>query len=140
MSGNGFKIVEKLLKKTVSTKGFDRVLEKVKILNAGEGRLHAELVLGSEHHNPMGTLHGGLTATLVDALPTLSFMTHQGGVMGPTVNLNISYMKTAKEGDTIVIDSNTLKAGKALAFFEVEIRKKQTGELIAKGFHTKYID
>ncbi|XP_069702667.1 acyl-coenzyme A thioesterase 13-like [Periplaneta americana] len=139
MSGNGFKIAENLFKKFVSSKGFERVMEKVKILNAGEGRLQAELVLGPEHQNTKGTLHGGLTATLVDILPTAAFMTRQNGVIGTTVNLDISYLKPAKEGDTIVIDCNTLKAGKALAFFEVEIRKKQTGELIAKGFHTMYI-
>ncbi|XP_069701580.1 acyl-coenzyme A thioesterase 13-like isoform X2 [Periplaneta americana] len=112
----------------------------VKILNAGEGRLQAELVLGPEHLNPKGTLHGGMTATLVDVLPSVGFRTHQRGVIGATLDLRISYLKAAEEGETIVIDCNTLKVGKTLVFLDAEIKKKQTGELIAKGSHTKYID
>jgi acyl-coenzyme A thioesterase 13 len=48
-------------------------------------------------------------------------------------------MKAATEGDTIVIDCSTLKAGRTLAFLSVEITKKQTGELVARGSHTKFI-
>ncbi|XP_069701571.1 acyl-coenzyme A thioesterase 13-like [Periplaneta americana] len=139
MSGSGLKIAENVFKSFIFSNGFDKVLEKVKIVNAGEGRLQAELVLGSEHLNLKGTLHGGMTATLVDVMPSMGFMTHQRGVIGTTLDLRISYLKAAKEGETVIIDCNTLKAGKTLAFLDVEIKKKQTGELIAKGFHTKYI-
>jgi len=48
-------------------------------------------------------------------------------------------MKAAVEGDTVVIDCSTLKAGKTLAFLSVEIRKKETGELLAVGSHTKFM-
>jgi acyl-coenzyme A thioesterase PaaI-like protein len=48
-------------------------------------------------------------------------------------------MKAAAEGDTVVIDCNTLKAGKTLAFMTAEITKKGTGEVIAVGSHTKFM-
>ncbi|XP_069701569.1 acyl-coenzyme A thioesterase 13-like isoform X1 [Periplaneta americana] len=139
MSGNGVKLAEKVFKQLLCSKSFDRVMEKVKIVSGGDGRLRAELVVAPEHQNRMGTMHGGMTATLVDTLSTVALVTHQAGVPGVTVDLHVSYLKAAREGETIVIDCNTLKAGKTLAFLDVEIKKKQTGELIAKGSHTKYI-
>jgi acyl-coenzyme A thioesterase 13 len=48
-------------------------------------------------------------------------------------------MKAAREGEIIVIDCSTLKAGRTLAFLNVDITKKDTGELIARGSHTKFI-
>lgn len=54
-------------------------------------------------------------------------------------NLFFSYLKAAREGEEIVIDANTVKAGKTLAFLDVEIKKKTSGEIIAKGSHTKFI-
>ena len=47
-------------------------------------------------------------------------------------------MKGAKTGDDIVIDANTLKAGKTLAFLTVDI-KNTKGDLLAQGRHTKFV-
>ncbi|XP_069701570.1 acyl-coenzyme A thioesterase 13-like isoform X2 [Periplaneta americana] len=139
MSANGLKVAQNALRQYMCGKTFDNILDKVKIVSGGDGRLRAELVVAPEHQNRMGTMHGGMTATLVDTLSTVALVTHQAGVPGVTVDLHVSYLKAAREGETIVIDCNTLKAGKTLAFLDVEIKKKQTGELIAKGSHTKYI-
>lgn len=50
-----------------------------------------------------------------------------------------SYLRGAKEGDEIVIDARTVKTGKTLAFLDVELKKKDTNDVIARGSHTKYI-
>ncbi|XP_023720534.1 acyl-coenzyme A thioesterase 13 isoform X2 [Cryptotermes secundus] len=114
-------------------------MKQVKIISAGDGNCHAELVVGPEHKNKIATLHGGMTATLVDTLSTMGLLTHKVGVPGVTVDLHVSYMKAVADGETIVIDCSTLKAGRRLAFLSVEITKKQTGELVARGSHTKFI-
>lgn len=49
------------------------------------------------------------------------------------------YLKGAGIGEDVVIEANTLKAGKTLAFLEVYIRKKSDGSLVAKGSHTKFV-
>nr|CAD7402127.1 unnamed protein product [Timema cristinae] len=110
----------------------------VEVLSAGEGRCLAQLVVAEEHQNTFGTLHGGFTATVVDEVSTLALMTTGSGHPGVSVDLNVSYLKAANLGDKILIDAKTLKAGKRLAFLEVEI-KKESGELIAKGSHTKFV-
>ncbi|KAJ9586070.1 hypothetical protein L9F63_020267 [Diploptera punctata] len=139
MSSNGLRTAQHAFKLFADSKYFDRVTNKVRIISGGNGRCSAELKVEPEHQNRMGTLHGGLTATLVDTLSTVALVTHEVGVPGVTVDLHISYLKAAKDGETVVIDCNTLKAGKTLAFLEVEIKKKETGELVAKGSHTKFI-
>lgn len=53
--------------------------------------------------------------------------------------LSCSYMKPVRVGEDIVIDADTLKIGKTLAFCSVDIKHKNTGALIAQGKHTKYV-
>lgn len=50
-----------------------------------------------------------------------------------------SYLKGAREGDTIEIDARTVKTGKTLAYLECELRNKTNGQIIAKGSQTKYV-
>ena len=49
------------------------------------------------------------------------------------------YMKAAQAGDELLIDANTLKIGKRLAFLTVDIKHKKDGSLVAQGRHTKFI-
>jgi acyl-coenzyme A thioesterase 13 len=48
-------------------------------------------------------------------------------------------MKGASTGDTILIDANTLRVGRTMAFLSVDVRNKETGQLLAQGRHTKHI-
>lgn len=49
------------------------------------------------------------------------------------------YLKAAFEGEEVLIEANTIKAGKTLAFLEVTLCNKNTGDIIAMGSHTKFI-
>lgn len=55
------------------------------------------------------------------------------------VAFGFRYIKGALVGDEIVIDAKTLKSGKTLAFLEVLITNKKSGELLVKGSHTKFL-
>lgn len=60
--------------------------------------------------------------------------------MRKKINKNFnSYLKGAREGDTIVVDAQAVKAGKTLAYLECELRNKANNAIIAKGSQTKYI-
>lgn len=52
---------------------------------------------------------------------------------------NFSYLTAAEDGDKVEIEACTKKVGKKIAFLEVEVRKKETNQLLATGKHTKYI-
>lgn len=49
------------------------------------------------------------------------------------------YLKGVKQGEKIVIDAETLKCGRSLAFLNVDIRKKEDDTLVAQGKHTKHV-
>lgn len=48
-------------------------------------------------------------------------------------------MKSAQTGEEILINAETLKLGKSMAFLDVDVTNKETGALLAKGSHTKFI-
>lgn len=49
------------------------------------------------------------------------------------------FLKGGKIGDDLLIDVKTVRCGKTLAFLDVFIKNKATGDLLVKGSHTKYI-
>ncbi|XP_050702977.1 acyl-coenzyme A thioesterase 13-like [Eriocheir sinensis] len=133
------KLLQKVMKATIEAGGYDTQLTKLCLVSAGQGRCSATVKVDKEHTNRTGNLHGGFTATLVDAVSTLALMTAEGGSPGVSVNMNISYMKSAKIGEEILINAETLKLGKTMAFLDVDITNKDTGALVAKGSHTKFV-
>lgn len=66
-------------------------------------------------------------------------MTKDESVPGVSVDIHVSYLKGAKEGDVVVIEADTVKKGRNLAFLECVLKHKRDGSLIAKGSHTKYV-
>ncbi|VTJ51864.1 Hypothetical predicted protein [Marmota monax] len=92
-----------------------------------------------QHANKMGTLHGGLTATLIDSISTVALLCSERGLPGVSVDMNITYMSPAKIGEEIVITAQILKQGRTLAFASVDLTNKATGKLIAQGRHTKHL-
>ncbi|CAH0554024.1 unnamed protein product [Brassicogethes aeneus] len=123
-----------------TTKCFEKALQKVKVITVENGTAQAELKVEEEHTNVMGGLHGGLSATLVDCISSYALLSDKnGGTASVSVDLHTTYLKGAKIGDEILIDAKTIRAGKTLAFLEVLIKNKATGDLLVKGSHTKYI-
>lgn len=49
------------------------------------------------------------------------------------------FLKGVQLGEQIVIEAKTNKCGKTLAFLDVNIIHKASGELVARGSHTKFI-
>lgn len=107
--------------------------------DGGEGRCRAEFKVAPEHLNEGGGLHGGFTATLVDIVTTLALMSKDNAHPGVSVDIHVTYLKTAKEGDDVIVDANTVRAGNNLAFLDCVVRHKKDDSVIAKGSHTKFV-
>ncbi|XP_006872951.1 PREDICTED: acyl-coenzyme A thioesterase 13 [Chrysochloris asiatica] len=156
--------IREVLKAMANVRGFDRVLEKgekqqnhhrykilnvflvegsikatVTVVSSAPGKVVCEMKVEDQHTNKMGTLHGGLTATLVDNISTLALLCTERGAPGVSVDMNITYMSPAKIGEDVVITAHVLKQGKTLAFASVDLTNKATGKLIAQGRHTKHL-
>ncbi|XP_050064023.1 acyl-coenzyme A thioesterase 13-like isoform X3 [Aphis gossypii] len=139
--------IRKILNFSIKRGGLDRVLEKVDLISAGNGQLIAEMVVEKQHTNVLGTLHGGFTATAVDVLSSMAVLTHPRVVedidsapnSGVSVDIHVSYLNSAKVGDRIVIDSETVKLGRNLAFLKVTLFRKDDNVILARGSHTKFV-
>ena len=121
---------------------FNSVCHKLKFVDGDVGRCIASLKIEQEHCNNYGTLHGGLTATLVDVVSTYALVEDTEESLrrlGVSVNMNIDYMKAGKLGSEVIIDAQLKKRGKKLAFLDVELRDKESNDLLAKGSHTKFV-
>lgn len=59
---------------------------------------------------------------------------------GVSVDLHVTYLKAAKEGDEVIVSAKTLRAGRKLAFIECVLMQKNDGAIIAKGGQTKFVD
>ncbi|XP_028673402.1 acyl-coenzyme A thioesterase 13 [Erpetoichthys calabaricus] len=128
-----------IMRAMTDSPGFDRVLSKVNLLTASPGKVVCEMKVEEEHTNRAGTMHGGLTATLVDIISTAALMYTERGAPGVSVDMNITYMNAAKLGDDILITAQVLKQGKTLAYAVVDVTNKATGKPIAQGRHTKFL-
>ncbi|KAI7798526.1 acyl-coenzyme A thioesterase 13 [Triplophysa rosa] len=131
--------LKQIMRAMVDSPGFDRVLNKVEILSATPGRVVCEIRVAEEHTNRVGTLHGGLTATLIDVISTTAIMYSERGAPGVSVDMNITYMNAAKVGEDVLITAQVLKQGRTLAFATVDLTNKANGKLIAQGRHTKHL-
>ncbi|XP_061111720.1 acyl-coenzyme A thioesterase 13 [Conger conger] len=139
MSSLSLNTLKQVMRAMVHTPAFDRVLSKVNILSASPGKLVCEMKVEEEHTNRGGTLHGGMTATLVDVISTAALLHTERGAPGVSVDMHITYMNAAKLGEDILITAEVLKQGRTLAFATVDLTSKASGKLIAQGRHTKHL-
>ncbi|XP_065360573.1 acyl-coenzyme A thioesterase 13-like [Calliphora vicina] len=119
--------------------GHDVVTKAIRVTGGGEGRCTGEFTITKEHLNPYGGLHGGCAATIIDNVTTYALMSADSHP-GVTVDLYVSYLKSAKEGEEIIVDANTVKVGKKIAFIDCVLKKKSDGSIIVKGGQTKFVD
>ncbi|XP_061912572.1 acyl-coenzyme A thioesterase 13 [Entelurus aequoreus] len=139
MASVSLNTLKQMMRIMAECSGFDRVMSKVDVLAATPGKVVCELRVEEEHTNRLGTMHGGLTATLVDVISTLAIMNSERGAPGVSVDMNITYMNAAKIGEDVLITAEVLKQGRTLAFATVDLTNKVTGKLIAQGRHTKHL-
>ena len=95
-----------------------------------------ECTLRPEMTNGHGTLHGGVTATLIDAAIGVAVIALAGGRPAGTVEMKVNFLRPGVEGK-FRCRSRILKAGKTLVFGEAVVRDSH-GRVVATG-HATYI-
>lgn len=63
---------------------------QVELISAGNGCCKCKLTVSEEHTNTGGTLHGGMTATMVDTISTMALLTTKPYSPGVSVDLSVS--------------------------------------------------
>lgn len=98
--------------------------------NIGPGRAVFVLQAEEQHHNPVGTLHGGVFCDLADAAMGWAF----GATTSKNEKMKINFLRSVRTG-TLTAEAKTVKAGSTLGYVECEIKDEQ-GQLVAKAAST----
>jgi len=99
------------------------------------GRAVFELEAGERHHNPMGTLHGGVYCDLADAAMGMAYAaTLSEGEGFTTVELKINFLRAVRQA-TLTAEAKVVKAGSTLGYVECEVKDERC-RLVAKASST----
>ncbi|MEU3794187.1 PaaI family thioesterase [Streptomyces fructofermentans] len=96
------------------------------------GRIVVSLDTRPDFANPLGTVHGGIAATLLDsAMGCAVHTTLPAGVGYTTLELKVNYIRAARtDGRTLTAEGTVVHAGRRTATAEGKVLDEQ-GRLIA---------
>lgn len=99
------------------------------------GRAVFEMEVDERHHNPMGTLHGGIYCDLSDAAMGFAYAATLGeGESFTTVELKINFFRAMRKGK-LIAEAKVVRAGGTLGYVECDI-KDGSGNLVARAAST----
>jgi len=104
------------------------------VLVAEKGKISFQYTVRKEWTNPMGTLHGGVIAAIIDDTIGATMFSFNEDCYFTTINNVIDYLSVANEHDIIIAETIVIKKGKQMVNVQCEIWKADKSRLIAKGY------
>jgi uncharacterized protein (TIGR00369 family) len=108
------------------------------LVEAGEGRTVFRSVPGRQHLNPIGTVHGGFAATLLDScMGAAVHTTCADGEAYSTLEVKFNLVRpiTPETGE-VVAEGNVVHRGRRVATAEGTLKRASDGKLLAHGTTT----
>jgi len=126
------RIADGLIRANEALTGLPKYLG-AKIVQITPGRLTATLEVRDELITPLGTLHGGVMAGLVDhVLGCVMYPLMQRGQWAATTEFKVNYMAAVRKG-TLVAESTVLALTKRTAVVRIEVTNEGRLACIAQG-------
>ncbi|MES2396723.1 MAG: PaaI family thioesterase [Bacteroidota bacterium] len=104
------------------------------VISAEQGKLSFQYTVRKEMMNPAGTLHGGVTAAIIDDIIGATMFSFNEDYFYTTINNVIDYFASSKENDTIIADTLVIKKGKQIVNVQCEIWNAGKDRLIARAY------
>ena len=104
------------------------------IISVEEGTIIFEYIIRDEWLNPIGNLHGGISAAIVDDAIGATAYTYGESGFYSTINNSIDYFSSVKVGQKIIAKTSVIKKGKQLINAQCEIWNAEQSRLIARGY------
>ena len=114
------------------------VLLGFELVSIDEGRAVFAVSPGEQHYNPIGVVHGGLAATLLDsAMGCAVHSTLPAGTAYTTLEVKVNFARpiTGATG-RIVCEGNVIHRGRTVATADGRVTAEATGKLLAHGTTT----
>ena len=103
----------------------------IRLLRVDDGEVEIELEARSHHLNLLGTLHGGIVATVADTAMGLAVRTrHEPGTTHVTGSLNVAYLSPGRPGPVRAV-GRVVKAGRQMGYAEADVADEH-GRLLAR--------
>ena len=99
---------------------------------AKQDELVGDFTVRPEMTNPLGWLHGGMTALIMDDFIGAMIFALGREDFYTTVDLSIDYFATAREGDVVTAKTRLVKPGKQIIYAECDLFDAG-GRLLARG-------
>jgi uncharacterized protein (TIGR00369 family) len=105
------------------------------LIEVEPGRARFALDADERHHNPMGTLHGGVLCDIADVAMGLAYgATLEEGETFTTLELKINFLRPVKNA-RLMADGIVVQKGKTVGLAECSVSDER-GRLIAKATST----
>jgi uncharacterized protein (TIGR00369 family) len=104
----------------------------------GEGRAVFAAEPAEYHYNPIGLVHGGLAATLLDSATGCAVQTTlPAGVGYTTLELKTNFVRAiTRDTGRVLCEAEVVHRGGTIATAEGRLRAEATGKLLAHGTST----
>jgi uncharacterized protein (TIGR00369 family) len=90
-----------------------------------------ELDADERHHNPLGSLHGGVYCDVADAAMGMAYAATLGaGETFTTVELKINFLRPVRRA-RLTAKARVIKAGRSVGYVECDVKDEQ-GRLVAR--------
>jgi uncharacterized protein (TIGR00369 family) len=108
------------------------------LVEVEEGRAVFAVVPEEFHYNPIGVVHGGLAATMLDSATGCAIQsTLPAGVLFTTLELKVSFARPmTRDTGPVRCKASIVHRGKSVAMAEGRVVAEETGKLIAHGTAT----
>ena len=104
-------------------------------VSVGEGRAVFEMEAGRRHHNPMGTVHGGILCDIADAAMGFAFASTLGlKETFSTLELKINFLRPVFEG-RLTASARVAHRGKTIGMVECDVVNSE-GKPVARAVST----
>lgn len=122
---------------TTSPSPFMHWLKPV-VLVVDKGHLEFEYQIRQEWLNPIGNLHGGVTAAIIDDILGATMFSLNETSFYTTINNVIDYFSTAKKGEKIIARTSIIKKGNQFINAQCDIWNSDKSRLLARGTSNLY--
>jgi uncharacterized protein (TIGR00369 family) len=101
----------------------------------GEGKAVFVMEAGRKHHNPMGTVHGGILCDLADAAMGFAFTSMLGeGETVTTLEIKINFLRPVFEG-RLSASARVMHRGRTVGLVECDVTNSE-GKPVARATST----
>ena len=106
-----------------------------RLLSYGDGESRFEMDAGRRHHNPMGTVHGGILCTLADSAMGMAFASTLGeGETFTTLEIKVNYLRPVFE-EKLFAGAKVVHRGRTVGLVECDVTT-ENGKLVARAVST----